>query len=124
MMNRKEEMARIVRSYFKSYSDKDRPTIESLVSEDFYFTSPLDNRIDRQTYFNRCWPNSNNTAAIDLQHLVVNGEQAFVIYESRMTDGKRFRNTELLTVKHGKITGVEVYFGWSIPHDAAAGKFV
>jgi hypothetical protein len=23
---------------------------------DFHFTSPLDNRLDRETYFRRCWP--------------------------------------------------------------------
>jgi hypothetical protein len=35
-----------------------------------------------------------------------------------------FRNTEILTVRGGKIVEVEVCFGWSILHAAAAGGFV
>ena len=31
--------------------------MERLIAEDFHFTSPLDNRLDRKTYFERCWPN-------------------------------------------------------------------
>jgi ketosteroid isomerase-like protein len=48
----------------------------------------------------------------------------FVIYEGRSRSGRPFRNTEILTVKDGKIAEVEVYFGWSIPHDAPAGGFI
>jgi hypothetical protein len=47
----------------------------------------------------------------------------FVIYEGRSTSGKRFRNSEILTVHDGKIVDVEVYFGWAIPHEAAEGGF-
>ena len=56
--------------------------------------------------------------------VVVNGDTVFVTYETRMNDAKRFRNTEIFSVHGGKVTDVEVYFGWSIPHDATAGKFV
>jgi hypothetical protein len=37
---------------------------------------------------------------------------------------KRFRNTEILTVRNGKIVEAEVYFGWTIPHEAAEGSFI
>jgi hypothetical protein len=40
------------------------------------------------------------------------------------TNGKRFRNSEMLTVVGGKIVEVEVYFGWSIPHQDPEGGFV
>ena len=63
-------------------------------------------------------------AAVDFTRVVVNGDIVFVTYETRMNDSKRFRNTEVFTVKGGKITDVEVYFGWSIPHNAPAGKFI
>jgi hypothetical protein len=33
----------------------------------------------------------------------------------------RFRNTEIITVRKDRI--VEVYSGWSIPHEAPAGRF-
>jgi ketosteroid isomerase-like protein len=95
-----------------------------VMAEDFHFTSPLDNRIDRRTYFERCWPNGDDMAKLDLQRLVVSGEKVFAVYEIRMKDGRRFKNTELVSFKHGRITDVEVYFGWTIPHKAPLGSFV
>ena len=124
MPNTHAEITAIVHACFKSYVDKDRPTIEALISQDFHFTSPLDNRIDRQTYLERCWPNSVNMVAVDFKHVVVKDEKAFVTYECRMNDGKQLRNTELFIVRQGKVVDVEVYFGWSLPHEAPVGKFV
>jgi hypothetical protein len=48
----------IARAAYEAYVTKDRAALEDLVAEDFHFTSPLDNRLDRETYFRRCWPNS------------------------------------------------------------------
>lgn len=114
----------IARRCYQAYVDKDRATIEALIAPDFHFTSPLDNRIDRATYFDRCWANSTAIAGFDFIHLVGDGDRAFVTYEGRTANGKRFRNTEILTVRDGKLIEVEVYFGWSLPHDAPAGSFV
>ena len=50
--------AAIARVAYEAYVTKDRAAIEELIAEDFHFTSPLDNRLDRETYFHRCWPNS------------------------------------------------------------------
>jgi ketosteroid isomerase-like protein len=114
----------IARASYRAYVDKDRAAIERLIADDFHFTSPLDNRIDRKTYFERCWPNSRTTEAFDFIHLVPDGERVFVTYEGQWAGGKRFRNTEILTIRGGKIVEAEVYFGWTIPHDAAVGDFV
>jgi ketosteroid isomerase-like protein len=46
----------LIRKYFSAYENKDRKAVESLLSNDFVFTAPYDNRIDRETYFKRCWP--------------------------------------------------------------------
>jgi hypothetical protein len=35
---------------FRAYVDKDRAALGSILADDFHFTSPLDNRIDRKTY--------------------------------------------------------------------------
>ena len=88
-----------------------------------HFTSPLDNRIDRATYFERCWPNSARTEGYDFVRCVPDGDRVVVTYEARM-GGSRFRNTEILAVRNGQIIDVEVYFGWSIPHPAKEGGFV
>jgi ketosteroid isomerase-like protein len=114
----------VARKSYQAYVDKDRAAIESVIADDFHFTSPLDNRLDRKTYFERCWPNSETIAGFEFINLVGNGERVFVTYEGRSTSGKGFRNTEILTVLGGKIADAEVYFGWSLPHEAAAGGFV
>lgn len=114
----------VVRKAYQAYVANDRALIEAVIADDFHFTSPLDNRIDRRTYFDRCWKNSEMITGFDFINLVRDGERVFVTYEGQSKSGRPFRNTEILTVKDGKIAEVEVYFGWSIPHDAPAGGFV
>jgi ketosteroid isomerase-like protein len=107
----------IVRACYEAYVDKDRAVIENLLSHDFRFTSPRDNAIDRSAYLERCWPNSDKFRRIDVERIFVRVNEAFVTYEAEMNDGRRFRNTEFLSTRDGKITRVEVYFGWNVPHD-------
>ena len=114
----------IVRAVFDAYSSKDRAALEPLIAANFHFTSPLDNRIDRRVYFERCWPNSERLEGFDLIHLVPDGDRVFATYEARAVGGRRFRNTELFTLRGGQLVEVEVYFGWSIPHEAKPGGFI
>jgi ketosteroid isomerase-like protein len=114
----------IVRACFKAYEDKDRAAIEEILSDDFHFSSPLDNAIDRRMYFERCWPVSENIMKFSLSNLVEFEGQVFVTYEGLLTGGKSFRNTEIFEVIDGKIRSVEVYFGWDLPHPAQRGKSV
>jgi len=114
----------VARASYEAYVTKDRSAIEALVADDFHFTSPLDNRIDRATYFERCWPNSAWIAGFDFSYMVPDGDRVFVTYEARKADGGRFRNTEILTIRNGQLVDAEVYFGWSLPHKASAGGFV
>ncbi len=116
--------AEIVRSCFVAYEDKDRRAIEEILSADFTFTSPLDNKIDRQTYLDRCWPVSKNVHDFKLVNLAESGSQVFVTYISTLDSGESFRNTEVFEVAGGKIKSVEVYFGWDVPHKATMGSFL
>ena len=116
--------AAIAQAAYRAYETKDRAALEALLADDFHFTSPLDNRLDRDTYFRRCWPNSEVIEGFDFVHLVTDADRVFVTYEGRNTNGRRFRNTEILTIRHQHIVDVEVYFGWSLPHTAPPGGFV
>ncbi len=113
----------IVRRCFQAYVDGDRAAIEPIIAGDFRFTSPLDNRIDRATYFERCWPNHRSITGFNFVRLVADGDTVFITYEGRTAD-KVFRNTEIMTVREGRIVEVEVYFGWNVPHEAPVGGFV
>jgi ketosteroid isomerase-like protein len=116
--------AAIARAAYDAYVTKDRAALERVIAEDFHFTSPLDNRLDRATYFERCWPNSKMIEGFDFIHVVTDGDRVLVTYEGRNKDGHRFRNTEILTIRDQHIVDVEVYFGWSVPHPAPTGGFV
>ena len=103
--------ADLIRKYFAAYESKDRKLLEGLLSDDFTFSSPLDDHIHRELYFERCWPNSENHWAFHIEKLFVEGDEAFVTYECERTDGARFRNAEFFETQDGKIREVTVYFG-------------
>jgi ketosteroid isomerase-like protein len=114
----------IAKACLQAYVDKDRNAIEALIADDFQFTSPLDNALDRSSYFSHCWPNSQSmeSAAVSERSADL-GDRAFVIYEA-VAHGKHFRNCELHTVRDGQLVAVEVYFGWDLPHPAGHGDHV
>ena len=114
----------VARACLAAYVAKDRAAIEALIAEDYRFTSPLDNALDRETYFARCWPNSKVMAAFDCVYQMEDADRAFIVYEARTSRGKTFRNSEVYTVRNGKLVATEVYFGWDLPHDAPEGGFI
>jgi ketosteroid isomerase-like protein len=103
-----------VRDLYGAYESGDRSILEETLSEDFTFYSPPDPGIDRATYFERCWPNSELIESFQFVRLMEAGDEVLVTYESTKTDGRRFRNTEILTFDGAKISKVEVYFGWNL----------
>lgn len=113
----------VARKVYQAYVDGDRAALEALIAADFHFSSPLDNRLDRETYFRRCWPNHEAITGFDFVRLHADGEIVFVTYEGHAARGG-FRNTEVLTIRDGQLIEAEVYFGWSLPHNAPAGGFL
>ena len=104
----------LARDAYRAYESSDRGLIESLLADELTFYSPPDPGIDRKQYFERCWPNAGNIRSFEFVRLVESGDEVIVTYESRRTDGTRFRNTEVLTFAGDKIRRVEVYFGWNL----------
>jgi ketosteroid isomerase-like protein len=103
---------KVVREYYTAYEKKDWSMLELILADGFTFTSPAgDDHIGLKLYKERCWPNAKNTKKFDLEKVVVAGDDAFVTYNGRTNDGKLFRNTELFTLKDGKIIANECFFG-------------
>jgi hypothetical protein len=119
-----DEILAVVRASYAAHVSKSRAALEPLIADDFHFTSPLENRIDRATYFKRCWPNSKRTEGFDCTRCVPDGDRVVGTCEERTVDGGRFRNAEILTLGEGQIADVEVSFGGSIPHPAKEGAFI
>ncbi len=105
------KLTNVVRAYFGAYETENREVVESLLADNFTFTSPNDDSIDKATYFERCWPNRDFSRDQRIENIVVDGERAFVTYSCATEGGKSFRNTEFLTFSGERIASVNVYFG-------------
>jgi ketosteroid isomerase-like protein len=105
----------VVRRNFASYIEGDRATAESLIAEDFVFTSPQDDHIDRAAFFERCFPTNERLVSQELKRVAATGDDVFVMYEYQLrATGERYRNTELLTVRDGLIVEAQVFFGGKV----------
>jgi ketosteroid isomerase-like protein len=104
----------LARDAYRAYANGDRELIESLLADDLVFYSPPDPGLDRDAYFERCWPNAKTLENFELVRLIEAGDEILVTYESTKVDGHRFRNTEVLTFAGEKIRQIEVYFGWDL----------
>ncbi|WP_315834524.1 nuclear transport factor 2 family protein [Bradyrhizobium prioriisuperbiae] len=103
--------ADIIRSLFTAYKNRTRNVVEDLLTDDFTFTSPYDDAIDKTAYFERCWPNSERIKQHVLEAIFIEGDAAFVTYSCEVEGGKQFRNTEFFAFDADRIASVDVYFG-------------
>ena len=103
--------AEMIRAIFAAYMSNDRGVVEDALTDDFRFTSPYDDEIDKATYFERCWRNSDWIERHELEKIFVDGNEAFVTYRCVAKGGKNFRNTEFFTFEGGMVKRIDVYFG-------------
>jgi ketosteroid isomerase-like protein len=89
----------LLRKYFSAYENKDRKAVESLLTDDFVFTSPYDYRIDRETYFKRCWPYTEKSPTYGIEKLFEKGNEAFMLYNCKTKNGSNSRNTQFFTIE-------------------------
>jgi len=106
-----QRKAEIIRAVFAAYMANDRKAVEDALADDFRFTSPYDDEIDKATYFVRCWRNTDWIERHELERIFVEGDEAFVTYKCVAKGGKNFRNTEFFSFEGDKIKRIDVYFG-------------
>ncbi|MEO8318902.1 MAG: DUF4440 domain-containing protein [Bradyrhizobium sp.] len=109
-----------IRAIFAGYLSNNRKLVEDTLSDDFRFTSPYDDSIDKPTYFERCWKSSDWIERHELEKIFVDGDEAFVTYLCVAKGGKTFRNTEFFVFGGDKVQRIDVYFGASFED----GRFV
>ena len=100
-----------IRAIFAAYLSDDREFVESAFSDDFRFTSPYDDNIDKPAYFERCWKNSGWIERHELERIFVEGDEAFVTYRCIAKGGRTFRNTEFFVFDGDRVKRIDVYFG-------------
>lgn len=100
-----------IRAIFAAYLSGNRELVEDALSDDFRFTSPYDDNIDKPTYFERCWKNSDWIERHELERIFEEGDGAFVTYLCVAKGGKSYRNTEFFSFDRDKVKRIDVYFG-------------
>jgi ketosteroid isomerase-like protein len=102
----------IVRALFDAYRRQDTEAAERLIAENFVFTSPQDDHIDRAAFFERCFPTAERFTTQDILELVGAGEDGvFILYQYELQTGERHRNAEFITVRHDQLVETQVFFG-------------
>ena len=105
------DKSEIIRALFAAYLSNDRKAVENALTDDFRFTSPYDDRIDKVTYFARCRRNADWIERLELEKIVVRDDEAFVTYKCVAKGGQSFRNTEFFAFEGDRIKRIDVYFG-------------
>jgi len=98
---------------YGAYERNDKAAAARLITSDFTFSSPPDPHLDRDQYFEKCWPkNAGQTIrTFRFKRILLGENDAFVTYEAERTDGSTFRNTEYFLFEGDKVRHVDVYFG-------------
>src|SRR5258708_39122614 len=102
--------AATIRALFAAYLTNDRKAVEDAFADDFRFTSPYDDGIDKATYFARCWRVTDWIEGHELERIVVEGDEAFVTYRCVAKGGKSFRNTEFFGFEVVNVNCLDIYF--------------
>jgi ketosteroid isomerase-like protein len=102
----------VVRASFQAFHSQDRATAERLLADDFAFTSPQDDHLDKTTYMERCFPTAEHFVGHQLLHLIdVDRDGVFVLYEYELANGERYRNAEFIRLRDGQLVETQVFFG-------------
>lgn len=102
----------VVRTAFDAYRSQDRATAERLLAENFVFTSPQDDHIDKAAFLERCFPTADHFVSQDIKVLVdADEDSVFLMYEYELQTGDRYRNVELIRVFDGRLVETQVFFG-------------
>jgi ketosteroid isomerase-like protein len=105
----------IVRDSYAAFAAGDREFFEQRLGESFLFSAPPDPELDRDGYFERCWPGAGRGQNFEFVRLIESGNEVVVTYETDTSSGARGRNTEVITFDdEDNIVRTEVYFGWNL----------
>lgn len=109
------DRVQIVRDSYAAYAAGDRRFFEERLSDDFLFSAPPDPRLDRDGYFERCWPRRWPRPGLRDRPAIESGDAVIVTYETDTSASRRGRNTEIFTFDdEERIVRTEVYFGWDL----------
>jgi ketosteroid isomerase-like protein len=102
-----------IRSYYAAWEKRDWHPIDILLTDNFTFTSANnDDHISKSAFKARCWESQIDfIERFELERVIGNGNDAFVMYVCRTKNARTFRNVEYFRLKDHKVEAIECYFG-------------
>ncbi|HEY1872522.1 MAG TPA: nuclear transport factor 2 family protein [Chitinophagaceae bacterium] len=113
---------KIIKAWYTAWEKNDWNSMTQILADGFTFSSPLDDHIKINIFKERCWPNAGKIKTVDVQQLIMDGDAVFVIANGYTTAGKLIRNCDYFTIKDGKISTYECFFGPGINYPNNSGK--
>jgi len=112
----------VIRKYYAGWEKKEWSAIDTLLADNFTFTSANDDdHISKSAFKARCWESQVDfIERFELEKVFGEGDEAFVKYLCRTKNGKSFRNVEYFQLKGGKVEAIECYFGGQFGFPSAA----
>lgn len=105
----------LVKEFLTAFSKADRTEfVENLLAPSFTFSAPPDPLLNRNGFFERCWPHGSNLKEIEYVRLIEVGDEIILTHNYLKPDGLKGRNTDIFTFEGDQIIRLEVYFGWNI----------
>jgi ketosteroid isomerase-like protein len=101
-----------IRNYYAAWEKKDWGSLDSLLTNNFTFSSPVDDHISKSSYKTGCWDTQAKLIErFDLVRVIASGTDGFVMYVCHTKAGRMFHNVEYFRFTDGKVQAVECYFG-------------
>src|ERR1700679_3125855 len=87
-----------IRKWYAAWEKKDWRPVDSLLADDFTFSSAAgDDHISKSAFKTQCWESQIDfIERFELKRVFGNGNEALVMYVCRTKNGKSFRNVEYI----------------------------
>jgi ketosteroid isomerase-like protein len=113
----------LVRRYYSWWETRDWTPFEATLSDDFTFTSPNDDHIDKAAFKKTCWDSQVDFIRdFDLEVVATQGDRVVVEYLCHTRNGKALRNVEIHRLRNLKIESIDCYFGGQASYPSAVSK--
>jgi hypothetical protein len=109
-MNNRVEL---VKEFLAAFSKAEHSDfIENLLAPNFTFSAPPDPLLNRDEFFEKCWPNGINLKELKYIRLVEVGDEVILTHDFLNPSGLTQRNTDIFTFEGNRMVRLEAYFGW------------
>jgi len=102
----------VVKELQAAFDAQDARAADRLVAEEFTFTSPQDDHLGKAEWLRVCFPTAAHFRRRTMLAVQELGDEVIAYYEYEVAEtGERYRNTEVITVRGGRVVQTRVFFG-------------